>query len=308
MNALESYPIENPWGVTEECAKFVIDDTTKQFLLSNIATVGRQYTLTFWIKAEAKGSLVTAQENIAVTTQWTKHIITFTATQSAVTFLFETIGTYYIFHAQLEVGNKSTDWTPAPEDVDSDINDAQTTADDAKQKAGEADERITTAESLIQQLSNSIAALVRDGDGGTLLKQDSNGLWYFDISGIQDTLDNATGGLDELDGLVRDANGKIDVLQSTAKALQDRTEYVRSYTDENDQPCLELGEGDSVYKVRITNTDIRFMEGSNIPTTVNKDGLETQNIKVNGEIVQGGYVMMNTSDGGWGLLWKGVSS
>ena len=38
------------------------------------------------------------------------------------------------------------------------------------------------------------------------------------------------------------------------------------------------------------------------------NGLVTQNIEVRGEIVQGGYVMLNTADGGWGLLWKGVSS
>jgi hypothetical protein len=58
----------------------------------------------------------------------------------------------------------------------------------------------------------------------------------------------------------------------------------------------------------ITNTRIMFMNGANVPTYINTNGIVTQDIEVQGEIIQGGFVMLNTSDGGWGLLWKGVSS
>lgn len=57
----------------------------------------------------------------------------------------DTVGTYYIRKIKFEKGNKATDWTPAPEDIGSDVN-ALTT-------------RVATAETSIDQ--NSAAILLR---------------------------------------------------------------------------------------------------------------------------------------------------
>ena len=46
---------------------------------------------------------------------------------------------------KLEKGNRATDWTPAPEDVDAGITDAQTTADTAKTNAATAQSTADTA-------------------------------------------------------------------------------------------------------------------------------------------------------------------
>lgn len=209
---------------------------------------------------------------------------------------------------KLEKGNKVTDWTPAPEDVAGDISEAQNTADNAMTS-------IAAAETTIQQLADSIAALVRDGNGGSLIRQDSSGLWYFNIGEIEQNISDTANGLDDLSGIVLDANGKIDVLQSTAAALQERTEYVRSYTDENGQPCLELGEGDSVFKVRITNTEIQFAEDTDVPAKINRKRLEIEKAMIKSELqfgddeVDGGvWIWKRRSNGNLGLSWKEVVS
>lgn len=209
---------------------------------------------------------------------------------------------------KMEKGNKATDWTPAPEDVAGDISEAQNTADNAT-------ESIAAAETTIQQLADSIAALVRDGNGGSLIKQDANGLWYFNIGGIEKNISDTANELDDLSGIVLDANGEIDVLKSTAAALQERTEYVRSYTDENGQPCLELGEGDSVFKVRITNTEIQFAEGTDVPAKLNRKMLVIEKAMVKNELqfgddeaVDGVWIWKRRSNGNLGLSWKGVVS
>jgi hypothetical protein len=44
----------------------------------------------------------------------------------------------YFYHPKLEKGNKATDWSPAPEDVDADIATAQMIANDAQTKANAA--------------------------------------------------------------------------------------------------------------------------------------------------------------------------
>ena len=211
---------------------------------------------------------------------------------------------------KLEKGDKSTDWTPALEDVFRDIELAQETADNALTS-------VSTAETTIQQLADSIASLVRDGNGGSLIKQGSDGLYYFDISEIEDNISDTANAVSDLEGVVLDVNGQIDVLKSTAAALQQRTEYVRSYTDENDQPCLELGEGDSTYKAYITNSGIQLMDGSTAATVVNRQMLIIEKALIKTELqigddtdtsISGVWVWKRRNNGNFGLMWKGVTS
>ena len=217
-------------------------------------------------------------------------------------------GSLYFRELKLEKGNKATDWTPAPEDVDADITNVQNTANSNA-------DRIEIVTTTIQQLADSISSLVRDGNGGSLIQQDSSGLWYFNIGGLEQTLSNTANGLDNLQGVVLDANGQIDVLKSTALALQQRTEYVRSYTDSNGQPCLELGEGDSVFKVRITNTEIQFAEGTDVPAKLNRKMLVIEKAMVKNElqfgddqVVDGVWILKRRSNGNLGLSWKVVGN
>lgn len=177
-------------------------------------------------------------------------------------------------------------------------------------------ERVTTAESMIQQIANSLTSLIRDGNGGSLIKQDSSGFYYFDISEIESGLSDTANGLNDLEGIVLDANGEIDVLKSTAEALRARTEYVRSYVDANGQPCLELGEGDSAFKLRITNTEIQFAEGTAIPARMNRQMLIIEKAMVRNElqfgddeeVADGVWIWKRRSNGNLGLMWKGVNS
>ena len=167
-------------------------------------------------------------------------------------------------------------------------------------------ERVTTSESLIQQLSNCIEMLVTDENGESLMTQTENG-WTFSM---KETAEAVSGLSDLLETLQQESGGTkstVGILQQAITDYGKTLEYVNVKTYE-DEPCIELGESDSNFKLLITNTRIMFMNGGNIPTYINTNGIVTQDIEVQGEIVQGGYVMLNTADGGWGLLWKGVSS
>ena len=121
MNALESRSITSPFNKTDECAVFVIDNPAEGFVLSGIATKRQRYTFSLWLKADAVGSVSVGGDTFPATTAWKKHSVTFTATSEDVPIVFDVAGTYYIYHAQLEIGNKATDWTPAHEDVEADI-------------------------------------------------------------------------------------------------------------------------------------------------------------------------------------------
>ena len=99
-------------------------------------------------------------------------------------------------------------------------------------------------------------------------------------------------------------DSQIEILKSTVSDLGVYTEYIEFGVD-NGKPCIILGEHDSEFKVVITNTDIRFMEGSNIPAYISNQSLNIQKAVISQELKQGGFVWMARSNGNYGLLWRG---
>lgn len=300
MNTIESHSTLNPYDKDDTCARFVIDEIDVPFIMYDVTIQGFKYTFSAWIKAETAASITVLGSTFQLSTSWQKYTLTFDATDENIPIFFDANGTYYFYHTQLELGLVPTDWTPSPEDVDE-------TVEQAANSANTANERITTAESLIQQLSNSISMLVVDENGGSLMTQTPEGNWTFSMAETNAAASALAGIVDDLQNQTNDTRSTVATLQQALNDHGATLEYVNITTYE-DEPCIELGESDSDFKLLITNTRIMFRHGSSTPTYINTNGLVTQNIEVEGEIVQGGYVMMRMSDDGWGLLWKGVSS
>lgn len=82
-------------------------------------------------------------------------------------------------------------------------------------------------------------------------------------------------------------------------------EYVHIGTYE-DEPCIELGESDSDFKLIITNTRIMFMEGSSVPAYINNQSLHITKAVIEEEIQQGQFVWKVRQNGNLGLMWKGA--
>ena len=117
MNTLESYHMENPENITDECAKVVIDNINSPFILSNIMTVGEYYTFSFWGKSDTDASIQIHDELLLTTDEWKKHSITFMAETASLFINFMNAGNYYIYQPKLETGNTATEWSLAPEDI-----------------------------------------------------------------------------------------------------------------------------------------------------------------------------------------------
>lgn len=126
MNILNAHLTTSPHGTSEECARFVIDDVANRFVLTGIASTGETYTFSCWIRSEAEGFLMVGDEGISTSPEWERYISIFTVRSKEVRLEFGAVGTYDIYHAQLELGTIATDWTPAPEDVDDTISDIST--------------------------------------------------------------------------------------------------------------------------------------------------------------------------------------
>lgn len=162
---------------------------------------------------------------------------------------------------KVELGNTATDWSPAPEDVATDIADAANTAANALEKANNNEKNITEATKAILDIQENIKALVTGPDGSSLMTQTNKG-WTFDMSSIERTLNEAT---DDITNLNSNLSATNNILNSTKKLLNDvtkKTAYINFATDDSGNPCIELGKQDNPFKLRITNTSIDFMQGS----------------------------------------------
>lgn len=113
-----------------------------------------------------------------LTKEWAQYSITFTVTDS----ILKTSGTgmtyfgfeitsnaesgKYVYFAcpKLELGNIATDWTPAPEDVDADISNAQNSANQANANASAAKQDAANANSSAQQAGNTANAAKKDAE------------------------------------------------------------------------------------------------------------------------------------------------
>lgn len=209
----------------------------------------------------------------------------------------------YVKDLKLEEGNRATNWSPAPEDVRNEISSAQSAADSAQGMATENSSRLDGAWSEIDAINSTIRNLVRGQNGETLMTQTESG-WVFDFSSIQNTLNSITENVDNLNTTATLTDSQIEILKSTVSDLGVYTEYIEFGVD-NGKPCIILGEHDSEFKVVITNTDIRFMEGSNVPAYISNQSLNIQKAVISQELKQGGFVWMARSNGNYGLLWRG---
>lgn len=152
-------------------------------------------------------------------------------------------------------------------------------ADKANDAASDAREVANNAYSEISKLNDAIKNLVVGKDGSTLMTQTADG-WQFNFGNFKDTIDDI---------------GK-------------KTAYVHIDETDTGKPKIELGKADNKAKLTLTNEDIQFVVGSEVPTKVTNEGLDTDKIKVDNEFAMGRFVWKNRKNGNLGLSWKGAGS
>lgn len=209
---------------------------------------------------------------------------------------------------KLEKGSKATDWTPAPEDMATgeEVENAQMSADKAQQAADSANSRVTISESTIKQLSDSISMIVTDEKGNSMMQQTSTG-WTFNMGAINQTLNSAKDQLNNLSGQVTEAEKIIDGVNDLANDIAKKTAYM-NVTTVGGQPAIELGQTNSGFKLRITNTSIDFLDGSSRIAYISNKVLYIEKAIIKDELQIGdgkGFVWKRRSNGNMGLRWVG---
>lgn len=280
MNTLETHSIINPFNQTDECAKFLIDDVTYPFALSDIATIGQEYTLTFWIKSEETGSISVYGKTIETTAEWFKHSDTFTAIGTDVHFQFNTNGTYYIYHPQLEFGNKSTDWSPAPEDMAS------------------MQELETVKSSIIStQTSISDLAVTTENISASVTRIE------------KDTLTSLEGITSDLASLTEEVAMKIspeDVSITVRQEMANGTSKVVTNTGYTfDDEGMTVAKSGSEMKTQITDNGMTVYQNEEAVLTANNVGVDAKNLHATTYLIVGTNSRFEDYGGRTGCFWIG---
>ena len=202
--------------------------------------------------------------------------------------------------AKLERGTVPTDWTPAPEDLatSDEVDDIQDTVDSTV-------DRVTAAEASLELLGNSIRSLVTDENGSSLMTQTSDG-WTFNIGGLQSDVETVSTQINEVIGDMDAVNSLAQQTNDLANDLAEKTAYITMSQDDEGDPVMELGRADSLFRIRITNTSIDFMEGTQRIAYITNKQLYIQSSVVTDEMKIGatsGYIWKKRGNNHMGLRW-----
>lgn len=167
---------------------------------------------------------------------------------------------------KLEKGNKATDWTPAPEDVDEAINTERTERQSAiETKANEITSKVSET-----HVSNSSFEHYQNTVSSQFAQTKNDFTWSINQS--------VTDAKNEMSGQIDSVNGRVDGLKQT-------TDNVNSYMS-FDNDGLTLGKSDSAFKTKITNEEWSIQKNGAKVTYINDqtmyitDGQFTQSLKV----------------------------
>ena len=167
---------------------------------------------------------------------------------------------------KLELGNKATDWTPAPEDVDEAINTERTERQSAiETKANEITSKVSET-----YVSNSALNHYKEEVSTQFSQTKSDFTWSINQS--------VTDAKNEMNGQINSVNSRLDGLKQT-------TDNVNSYMS-FDNDALTLGKSDSAFKTKITNQEWSIQKNGAKVTYINDqtmyitDGQFTQSLKV----------------------------
>lgn len=212
--------------------------------------------------------------------------------------------TLYFRHCKIERGNKPSDWTPAPEEMASveQVIDVNQKTEDIKSEVNSYKERLAEINVITEEIQNCISMLVTDGNGSSLMTQTEDG-WTFNIDKINKSVNDISKGLDNLQNELGSTSNTINELSKAVANVSKISAYVKIRLEGN-KPCIELGTGDNNFKLLITNTDIRFMEGSSVPAYINNRSLYIKKAIVEEELRQGSFSWVIHGSGNLGLMWK----
>lgn len=223
----------------------------------------------------------------AVANKWTRvsAVVTTSATLPTtrdqnlyLTSLTSAVGTVYKFKClKIEQGNKATDWTPAPEDVQEDIKDS---IDDATSAITE------EYRSAIDQTSKQIEMMIESVRTETDANTES-------ITAVSNQLQITT----EMAQFVKTTTEKLQSVVDGKLSAEEVKEWARF-----DGASLELGASNSPFKAVLSNTELAFYQGDIKVARISNNELYILTAVILTSIKCGNFTLIDEGSLGFSLI------
>lgn len=170
-------------------------------------------------------------------------------------------GIFYWRCLKAEIGGKATDWTPAPEDIDGAVDQAQSTADQAQSTVTTVTTQVESLKTATESLSKAMQSYVKEDDLETYKKQ------------VESQLSQTP-----------------DAIEARFKTIEQNVSKVGSSSDDKwaqletyirlTQNGIALGKSDSPITLEIRNDRICFMQSGQVVAYYTNNQLYNSNLVV----------------------------
>ena len=170
-------------------------------------------------------------------------------------------GIFYWRCLKAEIGDKATDWTPAPEDIDGAVDQAQSTADQAQSTVTTVTTQVESLKTATESLSQAMQSYVKEDDLETYKKQ------------VESQLSQTP-----------------DAIEARFKTIEQNVSKVGSSSDDKwaqletyirlTQNGIALGKSDSPITLEIRNDRICFMQSGQVVAYYTNNQLYNSNLVV----------------------------
>lgn len=228
--------------------------------------------------------------NLQATNQWGRYVGQLTNIDPSITNIYvhfvkqQSNGSLKYRHPKLEIGDKVSDYSLAPEDLISSIEDVQNNVD-RNYEQSVADLKV---------LQDRIDSIVVTDESGSQVIQTADGVRW-NLTQMQQVVNNALDSAATANENAENAQTSADQLKDQVNDISQKTAYMEIVQQEDGNPCLELGSSDNDFKVRLTNTSLGFYQG-----TLRVAYISNQALYIETAIIKSSLQFGETS----GFVWK----
>lgn len=237
--------------------------------------------------------------NLQATNQWGRYVGQMTNIDPSITNIYmhfikqQSNGSLKYRHPKLEIGDKVSDYSLAPEDLISSIEDVQNNVD----------KNYEQSVADLKVLQDRIDSIVVTDESGSQVIQTADGVRW-NLTQMQQGINNALDSAATANGNAENAQTSADQLKDQINDISQKTAYMEIVQQEDGNPCLELGSSDNDFKVRLTNTSLGFYQGTLRVAYISNQALYIETAIIKSSLQFGetaGFVWRLRENGNFGL-------
>ena len=160
MSVFKAVDILNPYAKSDKVLNIILDSQSDAYSLSNLIYEAGTYVFAIWVKTDSNSTvnfkILGTDVSFEATDSWqlfTKRIDADNSNKSIEIKPQVNINSYF-YEGFLSKGTTFTGWSPAPEDIDADISNAQSSADKAQSSANNAQASANNAQQAASNASS----------------------------------------------------------------------------------------------------------------------------------------------------------